>query len=47
VQNWLKTQLKKLFLTELKWLWHAGTGPLKSRGNTMKSDISSFPVYLQ
>jgi hypothetical protein len=34
VQNWLKTRQKNLFLKELKNLWNAGTGVLKSRGVT-------------
>jgi hypothetical protein len=32
---------------ELKDLWNAGTGALKSRGITLKSDISFVSVYLQ
>jgi hypothetical protein len=47
VQNWLKTQTKDFFLTELKNLCKAGTGALKSRGITLKNDISFISVYLQ
>jgi hypothetical protein len=48
VQNWLKTQPKYFFfLTELKNMWNAGTGALKSRGITLKSEISFVSVYLQ
>jgi hypothetical protein len=49
VQNWLKTQPKNFFsLTELKKnLLHTGTGALKSKGITLKSDISFVSVYLQ
>jgi hypothetical protein len=47
VQNWLKTQPKNFFLTELKNLGNVGTGALKSRGITLKSDISFVSVCLQ
>jgi hypothetical protein len=47
VQNWLKTQPKNFYLTELKKLWNAGTGALKSRGITLKSNVSLVSVYLQ
>jgi hypothetical protein len=47
VQNWLKTQPKIFFLTELKNLGNSGTGALKSRGITLKSNISFVSVYLQ
>jgi hypothetical protein len=42
VQNWLQTQPKLFFLTG-----NAGNGALKSRGITLKSDISFVSVYLQ
>jgi hypothetical protein len=44
----VKDATKKLFLlTELKNVWNAGTGALKSRGITLKSNISFVSVYLQ
>jgi hypothetical protein len=46
VQNWLKTQPKKIFVTELKNL-NAGTSSLKLTGITLKSNISFVPVYLK
>jgi hypothetical protein len=36
----VKDATKNFFLTELKNLWKAGTGALKLRGITLKSDIS-------
>jgi hypothetical protein len=49
VQNWLKTQPKKAFSSDgiKKDLWNAGIGALKSRGITLKSDISFVSVHLQ
>jgi hypothetical protein len=47
VQNWVKTQPKNLFSDAIKNLWNAGTGALKSKGITLKSDISSVSVSLQ
>jgi hypothetical protein len=48
VQNWLKTQQKNFFfLTELKNLYNAGTGALKSRGTTLKSNVSFVSVHLK
>jgi hypothetical protein len=47
VQNWLKTQPARKLLTEFKNLSNAGTGALKSRGITLKSDISFVSLYLQ
>jgi hypothetical protein len=48
VQNWLKTQPKNFFPTELKQnLWNAGSRALKSREITMKSNVSFVSVYLQ
>jgi hypothetical protein len=47
VQNWLKMHIKKTsFLAELKDLWIARTGALKSRGITLQSSASFVPVYL-
>jgi hypothetical protein len=48
VQIWLKTQPPPpRKLTELKNLKNARTGALKSRGITLKSNISFVSVYLQ
>jgi hypothetical protein len=48
VQNWLKTQPKNFFfLTELRNLRNVGTGALKSKEITLKSNISFVSVYLQ
>jgi hypothetical protein len=47
VQNWLKKQLKTFIYRIKKNLRNAGTGALKSRGITLKSDISFVSVYLQ
>jgi hypothetical protein len=46
VQNWLKTQ-PTFFSDGIKKNWNAGTGVLKSRGITLKSDISFVSVHLQ
>jgi hypothetical protein len=46
VQNWLKTRPKNFFLMELKNLWNSGTGALKSRGITLRSDISFISVTI-
>jgi histone-lysine N-methyltransferase SETMAR len=45
-QNWLKTQSKKK-TDGIKKLAKAGTGALKSRGVTLKSNISFVSVCLQ
>jgi hypothetical protein len=49
MQNLLKTQPKNFVLTELKSLWKAGTGALKSGGGvwriTLKSKTSFVSVY--
>jgi hypothetical protein len=45
VQNWLKTQPKNF--DGIKNLWNAGTGALKSKGVTLKSNIGFVSVYLQ
>jgi hypothetical protein len=47
MQNWLKMQPEPFFLTGFKSLWNAGTGALKSRGITLKSNINFISVYLQ
>jgi hypothetical protein len=50
-KNWhgaklVKDATKKLFfLAELKKMWNAGTGALKSRGITLKSNISFVSVH--
>jgi hypothetical protein len=47
VQNWLKTRSRSFSLTEFKKkLRNAGTGVLRSRGITLKSDISFVSVYI-
>jgi hypothetical protein len=53
-KNWRGAKLAKdaikyffYFLTEFENLWNAGTGALKSRGITVKSDISFVSVYLK
>jgi hypothetical protein len=51
-KNWrgarlVKNAIKNFFLTELKNVWNAGTGALKSRGITVKSYVSFVSVYLQ
>jgi hypothetical protein len=45
VQIWRHNQIS--FLTELKNLWNARTGALKSRESTLKSNITFVSVYLQ
>jgi hypothetical protein len=47
VQNWLKTQ-SNFFSDGIKEnLWSVGTGALKSRGITLKSNISFVSIYLK
>jgi hypothetical protein len=48
VKNWLETE-PKTFSDRIKKknLLNAGTGALKSRGITLKSNISFVSVYLQ
>jgi hypothetical protein len=50
-KNWRGVRLSKdgtrnFFLTEIKNMWNAGTGALKSRGIALKSDISFVFEYL-
>jgi hypothetical protein len=49
VQDWLKMEPKNCFSSDeiKKNLWNAGTGALKSRGITLKANISFVSVYLQ
>jgi hypothetical protein len=47
VQNWLGAQPKLFFSDGIKNLWNTGTGALKSKGITLKSNISFVSVYLK
>jgi hypothetical protein len=47
VQNWLKTQPQNFSSDGIKNLWNSGTGALKSRGITLKINISFVSVYLK
>jgi hypothetical protein len=47
MQNWLKTQTKNVFFLKELNFWNAGTDALKSRGITLKSNISFVSAYLQ